>query len=91
MAIIQIIVHGQVQGVGFRATTKNIADQYQIKGWVKNTADGSVEIEAEGESQNLEEFISEIKKGPTPFAKVEAVNTEQLDASKGHKSFKIVH
>ncbi|MFQ3543080.1 acylphosphatase [Halobacillus rhizosphaerae] len=91
MPFTQIVVHGQVQGVGFRATAKNIADQHQVKGWVKNTAYGAVEIEAEGDQEELDAFIGKIKDGPTPFAKVESVDIERKEELKGYKEFKIVH
>ena len=54
---IHIIVHGRVQGVWFRAGTKERADELGLFGWVKNQSEGSVEIHAEGEKLQLENFI----------------------------------
>ncbi|KHE71180.1 acylphosphatase [Halobacillus sp. BBL2006] len=84
-----IIVHGHVQGVGFRATTKQIAEQLDLNGWVKNKNDGSVEIEAEGDSSNLKQFVDQLNDGPTPFAKVEAIDIEDFDSEKGYETFKV--
>ena len=57
----KIIVFGTVQGVGFRYTTKAIADNMGIKGIVRNQSDGTVYIEAQGNSLLLSQFISSIK------------------------------
>lgn len=57
-------VTGFVQGVGFRYTTKHVAYKYDISGTVKNLDDGSVEIHAIAEEENLNKFIDAIKKGP---------------------------
>ena len=70
MKRIHIIVKGNVQGVFFRANTKDIAIKLGLKGYVKNLPDGSVEIVAEGEKVN--ELIEFCKKG-TEYAKVEDV------------------
>jgi acylphosphatase len=62
---VHIIIGGRVQGVGFRYFAKHKADELQIAGWVRNTPDGKVEIEAEAELQNLENFIEWLKIGPS--------------------------
>ena len=59
-----ISVFGKVQGVFFRASTKNKAHELNIKGFVSNQNDGSVYIEAEGDPKNLQKFINWCKKGP---------------------------
>jgi acylphosphatase len=66
---ISILISGRVQGVFFRATTKNKADELGIKGFVKNLGDGSVYIEAEGNQDQLIAFESWCRKGP-PRAQV---------------------
>ena len=53
---IQVFYSGRVQGVGFRYTTKRIADQYVVTGWVRNRCDGRVEIIAEGADSELKKF-----------------------------------
>lgn len=55
-----------MQGVGFRYTTKHVAYKYDISGTVKNLDDGSVEIHAIAEEENLNKFIDAIKKAHRP-------------------------
>ena len=59
-----IRIQGQVQGVGFRYSALRAAEIYHISGFVRNEPDGSVYIEAEGESFNLEMYLAWCKKGP---------------------------
>ena len=70
MKHLSIHVSGKVQGVFFRASTKGKAEELNIKGNVRNNADGSVSIEAEGEEENLQQFVEWCKQGPK-FAHVE--------------------
>ena len=67
----KIIVSGRVQGVGFRYSCVQVAKKLGIKGQVWNNADGTVGILAQAEhSEQMTQFISELRKGPSPFAKV---------------------
>ena len=52
-----VFVHGTVHGVGFRAMTKQLADQLHLKGFVRNMADGTVEICAQGDKGSLKKLI----------------------------------
>jgi len=61
---INIRITGKVQGVGFRETTKYVADQSGIKGFIRNEADGSVYAEAEGEQWELDSFLEWCNEGP---------------------------
>lgn len=61
----RIIFEGRVQGVGFRYATRQIALGFEVVGWVKNLADGSVELVIEGENQEVQEFIEEITQEST--------------------------
>ncbi|MHA2059903.1 MAG: acylphosphatase [Candidatus Ranarchaeia archaeon] len=70
---IHAIIHGRVQGVFFRAFTQQNAHRLNIKGWVRNRAEGTVEVVAEGLSDDLEEFEKAINKGP-PGCKVDKVD-----------------
>ncbi len=53
---LHILYTGRVQGVGFRYTTKNLACGFEVTGTVKNLPDGRVELVAEGDRAELEEF-----------------------------------
>ena len=56
-----ILYSGMVQGVGFRFTCESMAIQSGIRGWVKNLADGRVEITAEAEEEALKDFLKQIR------------------------------
>jgi acylphosphatase len=57
----QIIFKGNVQGVGFRYTSQRTAKIYNLTGYVKNLPDGSVEMLAQGELQDVDNCISDIQ------------------------------
>ena len=65
MPTIQLIIKGKVQGVFYRASAKEKAEDLGLTGWVKNTPEGYVEIMATGEMDVLERFITWCKKGPS--------------------------
>jgi len=67
-------IYGRVQGVGFRFSTKQLADELGINGTVRNENDGSVYVEASGNDEQMEQFIEELAKGPSPSAQVERVS-----------------
>jgi acylphosphatase len=90
MKKVHIFVTGRVQGVVFRWWTKRQADKLWLAGWVRNLKDGRVEIVAEGERKNLQEFIKNIKAGPA-LAKVEKIEVEWGNRSGGQSEFEIIH
>ena len=61
MCRMHVIYSGRVQGVGFRYTTQSIARQAGVSGWVKNRADGTVEVVAEGPEELLKRFLEEVR------------------------------
>lgn len=64
MKSVYIQIGGRVHGVGFRYFAQVKASELGISGWVCNTLDEKVEIEAEGEPENLELFLDWMKIGP---------------------------
>ena len=56
-----ITFKGHVQGVGFRYTTVNVAQGFDVAGWVRNEPDGSVKCVAEGEPETIERFIETVR------------------------------
>ena len=82
-----IIVHGRVQGVWFRAGTKEKADQLGLFGWVKNRSEGTVEIHTEGEKLQLEKFIAWCRIG-TSAAVVTSLDIDEVMVQE-YKSFDI--
>jgi len=83
-----IVVSGKVQGVFFRASAKERAEQLGINGIVRNLPDGRVHIEAEGSAENLDHFRSWCATGP-PRAVVEKVESHTGELS-NYDSFKVV-
>ncbi|NSL91121.1 acylphosphatase [Chitinophaga solisilvae] len=65
----EILVRGQVQGVGYRANAKHIADLLGVQGMIKNMPDRSVWILAEAEESVMDNFLAWCRKGPA-FSKV---------------------
>jgi acylphosphatase len=84
-----IHIEGKVQGVFFRASTKEKADELNIKGFVRNENDGSVYIEAEGGEDALKEFMTWCKSGPSR-AIVQIINFREGEL-KNFSDFKIKH
>ncbi len=71
---IHCLVRGRVQGVFFRSSTQREAKRLGLTGWVKNLADGTVEVVAEGEDEALRELLGWLQRGPTA-ARVERVDS----------------
>ena len=57
-------VEGRVQGVGFRYFTIETAQQYSLTGWVRNRWNNKVEVVAEGELENLNHLLADLRRGP---------------------------
>jgi len=76
-------VRGHVQGVFFRAWTKEQAEQLGIHGWVRNCPDGSVEAHLEGEEDEVRQLIERLGDGP-PSAEVSEVDVEEVEPEDFH-------
>ncbi len=85
---IDITVKGKVQGVLYRASTKAVADQLGVKGFVKNEPNGDVFIAAEADSMSLEMFLEWCHEGPE-HAEVTSVENHEGEL-KNYRNFEIV-
>jgi acylphosphatase len=74
--VIRCVVGGRVQGVYYRASTAEHAQRLKLDGWVKNLADGRVEIVVSGDSVAVAELVRWLWQGP-PAARVESVLLEE--------------
>lgn len=83
-----IVVKGKVQGVSYRLSTKAVADQLNVKGFVFNQPDGTVYIEAEGDTFALDSFKEWCEEGPDK-AEVEEVDIIE-GAIKNFSNFEVV-
>jgi len=68
----EILVHGRVQGVGYRAYVQRKAGQLGLAGYVMNLKNGSVRVRVEGNRQSIEELARDLEKGP-PLARVDSL------------------
>ncbi|MBW2254761.1 MAG: acylphosphatase [Deltaproteobacteria bacterium] len=87
MKAIHFKVSGRVQGVWFRAHTRDAATKHGLRGWVRNLRDGRVEGWAEGTEPDLEALIAFLERG-SPHARVEDLEVEWTEPE-GHDTFKI--
>lgn len=85
---VHVLISGQVQGVWFRSSTKQKAEQLGLTGWVRNTPDGDVEAVFEGEEKIVKEMIEWCHRGP-PLAKVENVEVKKQNPTNGFDTFSV--
>lgn len=83
---VHIYIEGIVQGVGFRPFLHRLAEQFQIRGWVRNTSSG-LEGSLEGNPCSLEQFTDAVKNSPPPMAVVEWVETVPEESGSAAPSF----
>ena len=84
----EISVDGRVQGVGYRYFVKARASELNLKGFVRNSYDGRVHIEAEGERDDLEIFLETLRKGPA-LARVDRMEVSKAPCRDAYYSFEI--
>lgn len=85
-----VIVRGKVQGIGFRALTRNYASTLGLKGTVKNLPDGNVEIYAQGSKKTLEELMENLKNDLGP-GYIEEASVDYLPLENPHDDFRIIY
>jgi len=88
MIHLDIIVKGKVQGVFYRASTKAVADQLGIKGYVTNEDNGDVAIAAEGDTMSMDMFLDWCKEGPED-AVVTSVESHEGEL-KNYRNFEVI-
>ncbi|MDR2073616.1 MAG: acylphosphatase [Spirochaetaceae bacterium] len=85
MAAFYARVCGRVQGVGFRFSAIQEARRLRLNGWVRNAANGEVEVWAEGTEEQLRPFLAWLHRGPE-FSRVDAVKKEHKNP-RGYSGF----
>ena len=78
-AILQVVIRGRVQGVGYRAWVDYQASASGLEGWVRNRADGSVEAVFAGSPKHVADMVALCRHGP-PSARVDSVTSETASA-----------
>ncbi len=88
--VLHFLIQGRVQGVGFRWFVHREASELELRGWVRNTEDGDVEVVAAGSVNDLSELRASLKKGPRG-SRVDRVLEHSLDDREGKdlQSFRI--
>jgi acylphosphatase len=90
MKRMRVIISGRVQGVFFRAYTRETALALKLTGWVRNLHDGSVEAVFEGEDTNVQTMLEWCKKGP-PHAIVNKVDAAEETYTGEFRDFRITY
>lgn len=85
---VTMTIYGVVQGVFFRESTKEKAQELGVAGIVQNQSDGSVYVDAEGEEEKLKELIDWCHEGPRS-ARVDEVDYEFVPDLKGYQEFNV--
>jgi len=83
-----VYVSGRVQGVFFRESAREKAEELGLSGWVENLPDGRVEVVCEGASPDVREMVRWCEEGP-PTARVENVEADLEDAGGDLKGFEV--
>lgn len=83
-------IEGRVQGVFYRASTQQRARELGLRGWVRNCADGTVELDAEGPRAACEKLLEYCREGP-PAARVTSIEADWHDATGSHEDFRVRH
>ena len=85
----RVFYEGRVQGVGFRYQTKQIALGYEVVGWVRNLADGRVELQIMGDDDELDDFFRELEVDSALAHHILEKTHEEIPPLEGVKGFKI--
>lgn len=85
-----LVVHGRVQGVFFRASTRDEARANGVTGWVRNRSDGAVEVWLEGDEVAVRQLERWIRAGGPGSATVERVDVERV-RPEDHRGFIVRH
>ncbi len=86
----RLIIHGRVQGVGFRYSAVREAQRHGLTGWVRNEADGTVGVYCAGPEDRLNRFISWCRRGPT-MAYVSDVEIQELPYKGRYSKFSVAY
>jgi acylphosphatase len=76
--LVHLLIHGKVQGVGYRAFVEERATTLGLEGWVRNRRDGTVEAVVAGDGRNVDRLIDACRKGP-PACRVSAIDPSETN------------
>lgn len=84
----RVVVRGRVQGVFFRASTRDVARKHGVTGWVRNDPDGTVTAHLEGDG--VDQVLDWMRRGGPRRAQVVGVDAAQVE-DEGHTEFRVRH
>jgi acylphosphatase len=87
---LHLVIHGRVQGVGYRWFARRAGDELGLTGRVRNLPDGRVEVLAAGDPDRLADFVARLREGP-PAARVTAIHESELSPVPSWEGFDIDH
>jgi acylphosphatase len=82
--VLHFLIQGRVQGVGFRWYVQREAGRMDLRGWVRNTEEGEVEVVASGTAEELAELRASLRRGPRG-ARVDRLVERHLDESEAEE------
>jgi acylphosphatase len=90
MISLQVFYEGNVQGVGFRWSIRHIANGFDITGWVRNLADGRVELQLNGEDNDVRAFLDAVAQSEL-HAHIRKQTENKLEKAASARGFEIRH
>ncbi len=83
----ELTFHGRVQGVGFRAVSHELANEHGVTGWIRNEADGTVSLIAEGDRGAVEAYLDALRERMGSHIDSEKLTTSET--TRGYAGFEI--
>lgn len=90
MKALHVTIYGIVQGVWFRANTREQAQRLGVSGWVRNTPGGAVEVHIQGDDGAVDALLAWCRKGPSG-ARVEKILADEVEPEEGIRGFRILY
>ena len=90
MKALHVTIYGIVQGVWFRANTREQAQRLGVSGWVRNTPGGAVEVHIQGDDGAVDALLAWCRKGPSG-ARVEKILADEGEPEEGIRGFRILY
>lgn len=84
----RVLYRGWVQGVGFRMTARRLAQNFRVAGFVRNLADGQVELLAEGPAEEVDGFLRAVQEAMSGY--IQGVDVQRVPCSGRYTAFEIV-
>nr|WP_241531285.1 acylphosphatase [Ligilactobacillus ruminis] len=84
-----MIFYGKVQGVGFRYRSTMLANELGLTGWVKNLADGTVEMQVQGSTRAIDKLVEELS--DNQFIKIDKIDDQKICINNSERKFEMAN